>query len=287
MPVIHNSIQDTTNYAVTDQILKVNSCGVTLSPRDSLSVRRAKGRKDYQIIYITLGQGEFFLNGAWQTVHAGQAVLYQPGEAQFYTYPAAASLHCKWIHFSGSEAGNILEKSDLLRLAPLINIGESREIIALFDAIIMESRQMLPCREPLSQALLFELIARIGRRAAIYRDEGAYQARQKIMQAVAYMHAHYAQQQSLEDYAARCGMSKYHFSHLFRACTGQSPYAYLSSLRIDQAKMLLEGTNLPIGEIARECGYDNPLYFSRAFSSHVGCAPLHYRRSCSASDESP
>ena len=291
MPIIHSSLQDTTNYAVTNQLLKVNSCGSLLYSgrplNDGHSVRRPKGRKDYQLIYLTMGQGQFFLNNTWQTVQAGQLVLFQPNEAQFYTYPAHTPVQGKWIHFSGSEAGAILNQSGLIAAGPLMDIGESREILGLWDRLILENQQALPCRDLLSQALLFELISLLGRQLIICRDAGAYHARKKIMQIAASMHKNFTQCQSLDDYAAQCGMSKYHFSHLFRTCIGKSPYAYLTSIRMEQAKLLLDGSELSIGEVARECGYDNPLYFSRAFSSHVGCSPSHYRMLCLSASESP
>ncbi|MBE5783626.1 MAG: helix-turn-helix domain-containing protein [Clostridiales bacterium] len=288
MHIIHSGLEDTTNYASSNHFLKINSCGTTmrLNRTDSaFSVRRPKGRKDYQLLYIITGQAEHFLNGEWKMVEAGQAVLYLPGDIQYYTYSAKSPITCKWIHFTGSGAKEILEQTGLSSAAPVLNIGESREIVSLFDRILQETQQMPPCHEPLSQALLYELLSLLGRQMYIRQDLNGYQTRQKIMQIAEYMHTHLAQPLSLEDYAVQCGMSKYHFAHLFRAAMGQSPHAYLTALRMEHARLLLETTEMPIGHIAQECGYENPLYFSRLYSQRFLLSPQAYRKKYLASLE--
>mgnify|MGYP004481887437 FL=1 len=52
---------------------------------------------------------------------------------------------------------------------------------------------------------------------------------------------------------------------------------YIISLRIANAKMLLETTDYSIKEIGCIVGYDNPLYFSRLFSKYTGISPAKYR----------
>ena len=45
-----------------------------------------------------------------------------------------------------------------------------------------------------------------------------------------------------------------------------------------KARELLLDLDMPIGEVAAECGYDDPLYFSRVFRRTVGVSPSEYRR---------
>ena len=73
-------------------------------------------------------------------------------------------------------------------------------------------------------------------------------------------------------------MSRFHFSHAFREIVGQSPYAYLTQLRMEHARELLIGSDTSIADIARACGYDNPLYFSRLFSRKFEMPPSEYRK---------
>ena len=76
----------------------------------------------------------------------------------------------------------------------------------------------------------------------------------------------------------RTGYCPRYFRKLFRACTGQSPLAYLTRLRIEAAKRQLQqhhGVH-PIKEIALATGFSDPYYFSRAFKRLEGVSPQQY-----------
>jgi AraC-like DNA-binding protein len=65
---------------------------------------------------------------------------------------------------------------------------------------------------------------------------------------------------------------------MFRETFGTSPMHYLIRRRIEHAQELLRITDLPLQEIARRCGIDNPYYFSRLFRKVVGQTASRYRR---------
>lgn len=64
----------------------------------------------------------------------------------------------------------------------------------------------------------------------------------------------------------------------FRKFVGSTPSQYLIAMRMRTAKNLLLDSNLAIKEIAVRCGYDNPYYFSNAFSSFFGTSPSKFRK---------
>jgi AraC-like DNA-binding protein len=68
-----------------------------------------------------------------------------------------------------------------------------------------------------------------------------------------------------------------YFSRLFHASTGVTFKTYLSDLRIEYAKRLLEERKLPIIDVGCECGYNTPSQFVRAFKQHTGMPPSAYR----------
>ena len=59
---------------------------------------------------------------------------------------------------------------------------------------------------------------------------------------------------------------------------GMSPDAYLIQTRMDRAKSLLQDEELSVQEVAYLCGYDDPLYFSRAFSRLYGLSPSRFQQ---------
>jgi AraC family transcriptional regulator len=87
-----------------------------------------------------------------------------------------------------------------------------------------------------------------------------------------------AADRSLAEMASTTRLSTFHFARAFKASTGLPPHRFLVKLRITRARELLEATNLPIGEIAAQVGYDDPSYLARLFRREVGVAPLAYRR---------
>ena len=69
-----------------------------------------------------------------------------------------------------------------------------------------------------------------------------------------------------------------HLRRIFRTVYGLPPAAYLTQLRIDNAKTLLIDTNLSIAQVGELSGFQDGYYFSRTFHKIVGCSPSEYRK---------
>lgn len=78
--------------------------------------------------------------------------------------------------------------------------------------------------------------------------------------------------------AVRLQCSADYLSHVFKEETGVSLIDYINVRRIEQARGLLEESNLNITEIAHACGYRDPAYFSRVFRQNANCSPRTYRK---------
>ena len=64
----------------------------------------------------------------------------------------------------------------------------------------------------------------------------------------------------------------------FKACIGIGIKDYQLMLRTDKAKRCLVHTNMPIADIAHECGYVEPQSFRYAWSKFEGLSPSEFRR---------
>lgn len=78
--------------------------------------------------------------------------------------------------------------------------------------------------------------------------------------------------------AARSGLTERSLLRRFRKATGQTPLDYIQTLRIEEAKQMLETTDLPIEDIAEEVGYTEPSSFRNAFRRYVGMPASTYRK---------
>ncbi len=83
---------------------------------------------------------------------------------------------------------------------------------------------------------------------------------------------------SLSEAVRSSGYSMGYFRKIFKEMTGQSPVAYFHTLRITHAKSLFQqyGPSRTIKDIAYQCGFEDPLYFSRVFKQLEGISPQQY-----------
>lgn len=82
---------------------------------------------------------------------------------------------------------------------------------------------------------------------------------------------------SLRDVASEVGMTPGHLTTVVRRRTGRTVQDWIIERRMAQARELLGGTDLPVGEVARRVGIRDPGYFSRLFSRTHGTTPRHWR----------
>ncbi len=100
----------------------------------------------------------------------------------------------------------------------------------------------------------------------------------QVRRCIEYLTEHACESIGLEQLAALVGLSPFHFSRAFKHSTGVPPHRYQLSLRITQAKALLEGTDAPVTEIAFDVGYESSQALARLFRREVGLSPSDYRR---------
>jgi AraC family transcriptional regulator len=92
------------------------------------------------------------------------------------------------------------------------------------------------------------------------------------------MRANLATNLDLNTIAAESGYSRTHFLRTFRASTGYSPHQWLTHLRIEEAKTLLQKASNSLIDIALDCGFSSHGHFSNPFRRIVGVTPHEYRR---------
>ncbi|WP_406169604.1 GlxA family transcriptional regulator [Streptomyces sp. NBC_00996] len=83
---------------------------------------------------------------------------------------------------------------------------------------------------------------------------------------------------TLEDIAARAGMSTRTLNRRFREQTGTTPLQWLHRARVRRAQYLLETTTYPVERIAVQAGFGSPTAFRERFKRVVGTSPNAYRR---------
>lgn len=95
----------------------------------------------------------------------------------------------------------------------------------------------------------------------------------QIQQAIDYLHAHLAQDISLDLLAQSVNLSPSHLRRLFKQATGLAPHQYLLKLRVNRAKELLLTGSFSVGEVAAEVGFADQSHLHRHFKRVFGITP--------------
>lgn len=98
----------------------------------------------------------------------------------------------------------------------------------------------------------------------------------RVKAALAYLTAHWRDQPSLDEVAARIGLSPAHFHKLFSRWAGLSPKAFLQALTLDHAKAMLDGS-ASVLDTALDVGLSGPGRLHDLFVNHVAMSPGEYK----------
>ena len=84
---------------------------------------------------------------------------------------------------------------------------------------------------------------------------------------------------AVQEFCKALGMSYPVVYRKLSALTGRSPALYIREIRLNHAKGLLQSTDFTVSEIAYDCGFNDPKFFSRVFSKEFGQSPSVFRNS--------
>jgi len=130
--------------------------------------------------------------------------------------------------------------------------------------------------EALGRLLVHELVRTHDRKPAAPVRGGLAAWQERVV--VEHIEKHLSDTPQLAQLAELVRLSPQHFCRAFRQSLGQPPLRYHGSRRIERAKQLLAGTDLPVTEIGLALGYSETSSFTAAFRRATGLTPTTYRR---------
>ena len=89
---------------------------------------------------------------------------------------------------------------------------------------------------------------------------------------------HFRELDALSQVTERAGIPERTLKRRFKKATGSSLIDYVQNLRVEEAKRLLESTDLAVDEVGAEVGYSDASFFRRLFKRRTGLPPGRYRR---------
>lgn len=83
----------------------------------------------------------------------------------------------------------------------------------------------------------------------------------------------------LSEEIKKLGFNSDYLRRCFKHELGKTPLEYLTTLRLNQSKVLLkQDTFISIEDVSAQCGFNDSFYFSTCFKKHIGSSPLQYRK---------
>ncbi len=101
--------------------------------------------------------------------------------------------------------------------------------------------------------------------------------RKEILDAFKYVSLHIEKKISLDEVSSHLYLNPSYFSRLFKKEVGETFVEYVTKMKINRAKELLEQTADSVGKICERLGYDNQSYFIKIFKNYVGVTPIEFR----------
>jgi AraC-like DNA-binding protein len=99
-----------------------------------------------------------------------------------------------------------------------------------------------------------------------------------LLAAYEHIRAHFHEEVSIRDLAARCQLSVRQFERKFREQVWATPRELIVRMRVQHACDALRETKEPLAEIALSSGFYDQASFNRQFKKHLGITPGEYRR---------
>ena len=263
-----------------------------MQPQYALHYRRAariswtsEARADYVMLFLLSGKLPGRVNDASVEIEKHGALLLDPGMAASAAASAAEYLS---LTLSSSFMLDAAARTGLVGATATVSFRTSvvkrdERLARLTFDLAGELQQREAGQEMVIAALVEQLVVHLLRHHSNVRRSDELELSRaglvdrRIRRAIELMHAHLGRELPLDEIAAAAFLSPFHFARLFKKLTGASPHAYLATLRVARAQVLLAETDLSVSEVSTRVGYSSPSHFTKAFRQATGLAPRAYR----------
>lgn len=240
-------------------------------------------RNHFLFHYIIQGSGILYshaVNGEIHEYQLGkdQGFLICPGQINLYTADEKHPWEYVWIEFDGMRVKKFLQKAGLTQDTPIYRPRSKELGHKLCERMLYFTEHTTSSSLHLvGQLALF--LDELMESSANRKEQGEKKKHDYyIHEAVVYIQQNYQRELSVDEVANFCQLNRNYFSRRFKELIGSTPQEFLIQQRLTSAAELLRLTNLPIKNVADQCGYPNQLHFSQAFKKYYGVSPKEWRR---------
>lgn len=225
-------------------------------------------RTSHAFIYRQCGCAEFLFNDK-KIVTRTHDVIFLPKDVS-YNFSVLENEECRY--------SSITFEAEIPDASPikfsLENFAEAQYIFSHLPVLWNHGNQSEKYK---CLSMMYSLLAYI---SSVENLEYSQKKKFHIIEpAVAYLRGHiFDSSLKADSLHLMCGISDTYFRRIFHSRFSASPQDYIISKRISHAKAIIDGGNFDtISDVASAVGYDDPLYFSRAFKKKYGVSPSNIK----------
>ena len=230
----------------------------------------------YSVEYVARGEGQLKLRRQLHQLRPGVIFAYGPGVPQHITATPQKPLVKYFVDFAGTGSAAWIQQAGL---APgrVSRVHPPNELQPLFDELIRTGQRGTRRAPELCRQLLDCLgVKLLEARAPLQgTDSLAFATYQDCRQ---FVQEHFHRLRTQAQIAQQCHVDTAYLCRLFRRFDQQSPYQYLTRLKMNAAADQLQQPGALVKKVAADLGFTNPFHFSRVFKSVFAIAPEAFRR---------
>ena len=245
---------------------------------------------EFEIIYVKSGLLTVSISGESYIGKAGDAFVVSPGNlhlmgsqtgtVDYFTF----LFPLKYISFRTDDMldDKLLEplNSGHLMICPRVKDTAKElceQLIEIYMAKKDESESKI-ATQVRTKIILLQFILEMWKKGfVIENDTSGRNIVEKEM--VSYIQQNFTGKISLKEFGEQFHLSEKYISRYFKEHFHITLSQYITYLRLENAKQLLQDTDLSVTETAMQSGYQNVSYFIRSFKKTYGISPLKYRNS--------
>jgi AraC-like DNA-binding protein len=210
-------------------------------------------------------------HGKYVVLQPGQVlVLHEPGA---YTVQAVADCLCMEVQVQGELADRLL--LDLLEDDSVVFSRSASAVRETVMTLSVLEDEHPPVSGDTASAYAYSLLIKL-REDHMRQQEEEDHLPPLVESAIAIIQEEFPFLEGLDELAERLEVSKAHLIRTFTKKTGISPGKYITRVRIEYAKLLLQDEDASISYVAESSGFANANYFAKVFRRETGMSPTEY-----------
>lgn len=242
----------------------------------------------YQVLWVQSGAVEVALDAVAQSLQGPLVIVVPPGVVHGFRFAPGTDGLVLSLSARFMVEGDFQSVGDAFRtvFASAAVLPMAEEALAasrlsallrnLADEFALPGSTDSPVVLWLARAVVWRL-AQIRPAPSDLRSNRALHQRTQFTRFLALIEEHFLEHWSLEQYAARMGLTTQRLNRLVRDVNGQSALEVVHERLTREACRRLRYIAAPVANLASEMGFDDAAYFSRFFKKRTGQTPLEFR----------